>query len=231
MKLLSFDDDNPASENKRFGSVSIEIYADDNLLYKHDKNDRIDLSDSQFNFLLKHLSIGDSCHFVAPSERIANIFKPLKLQETNAKEVSVYIKLRGTYESTLDREMIEHSILNSYLKNSKAKAKRDVYLEVVKLGKGKEIEVGDEITIAYKGFFINGLEFDNISGKTAFTFTYGSQGQVIRGLEIAINAMREGQKSKIIIPSQLAFGEVGSTTLIVPPYTTVIYDLEVVKVN
>ncbi|PJB13827.1 MAG: peptidylprolyl isomerase, partial [Flavobacteriales bacterium CG_4_9_14_3_um_filter_32_8] len=60
---------------------------------------------------------------------------------------------------------------------------------------------------------------------------YGSPDQVIKGLEIAINGMKKGEKSKIIIPSQLAFGEEGSSTQIVPPFTTVIYELEIVNVK
>ena len=43
--------------------------------------------------------------------------------------------------------------------------------------------------------------------------------------------MKEGDKTKIIIPSQLAFGEYGSSTGLIPPFTTVIYNLEIIKVR
>ncbi len=231
MKLLSFEKENLTVESDKFGAVNIEIYDGDNLVFVHNKIDRIDLRETQFNFLIKHLTVGDSCQFMVPTERMVSIFKPLKLKETKAKLLSVYIKLTHVYDVDLDKEMVEQFVLKSYLKKHETKGYGGIYVANIKDGKGKGIEVGDEITIAYKGYFINGLEFDNISGRTAFTFAYGSQGQVIKGLEVAINTMREGQESKIIIPSQLAFGEVGSTTLIVPPFTTVIYDLEVVKVN
>jgi len=231
MKLLSFEEEVLTVENKAFAAVSIEIYDEDKLLFSHQQIDRIELKNNQFDFLIKYLSLGDSCHFMIPAERIINMFKPLILKETNAKQLSVFIKLANIYEDVLDKEMIEQFVLKSYLKEIDVKEQLGVYVGNIKPGYGKEIERGDEITITYKGYFINGLEFDNVSGKTAFTFAYGSQGQVIKGLEIAIKTMREGQESKIIIPSQLAFGEEGSTTLIVPSFTTVIYDLEVVKVN
>lgn len=231
MKLLSFEEDSLTYKSEQFGEVSIDIYDENDLVFNRNKIDRINLKESQFNFLIKYLAVGDSCHFMVPTERLIAVFKPLKLKATKAKYLSVYIKLDNVYNEELDKEMVEQFILKTYLTNTKTKKKGGVYVESINPGKGKEIELGDEITIAYKGYFINGLEFDNIAGKTAFTFAYGSQGQVIKGLEVAIKSMREGQKSKIIIPSQLAFGEVGSTTLIVPPYTTVIYDLEVVKVN
>lgn len=231
MKLLSFEKDILTIEGNNFGAINIEIYDGDNLLFVHNKIDRIDLRENQFHFLIKYLTVGDSCHFMVPTEDVITIFKPLKLKKTNAKQLSVFIKLANVYEIDLDKEMVEQFVLKSYLKKTKAKEQTGIYVESIRAGNGKEIDTGSEITIAYKGYFVNGLEFDNILGKTAFTFTYGSQGQVIKGLEVAIKAMIEGQKSKIIIPSHLAFGEAGSTTLIVPPFTTVIYDLEVVKVN
>jgi FKBP-type peptidyl-prolyl cis-trans isomerase len=168
---------------------------------------------------------------MVPADKIISTFKPFKLKAFNSKQLTVFIKYCNVYDLELDKEMVEQYVLTSYIKKNKAKDLDGIFVENIKTGKGKEIKRGDEITIAYRGCFVNGLEFDNISGKTAFTFTYGSQSQVIKGLEIAINSMREGQKSKIIIPSHLAFGEVGSTTLIVPPFTTVIYDLEIIKVN
>ena len=231
MKLLSFEKDILTIEGNNFGAINIEIYDGDNLLFVHNKIDRIDLRENQFHFLIKYLTVGDSCHFMVPTEDVITIFKPLKLKKTNAKQLSVFIKLANVYEIDLDKEMVEQFVLKSYLKKTEAKEQTGIYVESIRAGNGKGIDRGSEITIAYKGYFVNGLEFDNILGKTAFTFTYGSQGQVIKGLEVAIKAMIEGQKSKIIIPSHLAFGEAGSTTLIVPPFTTVIYDLEVVKVN
>ena len=47
--------------------------------------------------------------------------------------------------------------------------------------------------------------------------------------KIIEDRLKKGEKSKIIIPSQLAFGRVGSSTKIVPPYTTVIYNLEIIN--
>jgi FKBP-type peptidyl-prolyl cis-trans isomerase len=231
MQLLSFEKDNLDIERNNFGAVSIEIYDEENLLFVHNKIDRIDLRDNQFDFLIKYLTVGDSCHFMVPVEQVVNMFKPLKLKETNSKQLSIFVKLVNVYEGDLDKEMKEQFVLKSYLNKSQAKEQTGIYIECIKSGKGRRIEVGDEVTIAYKGYFMNGLEFDNISEETAFRFTYGTQGQVLKRLEIAIKAMREGQKSKIIIPSQLAFGEGGSTTLIVPPFTSVMYDLEIVKVN
>lgn len=231
MKLLAFDEGLELKESDQLIAVNVEIYDNNDLLYFHNKLDPTKLNDNLFDFLTNDMKIGDSTHFMVPTSKLVDLFKPLKLKDSKQDYLSVFVKLDGVVGKNNDVEMLEQQLLNSYLKNNKLKPFKGIYMGVIEEGIGEKIELGDEITIAYRGCFLNGLEFDKISGKTAFTFRYGAQHQVIKGLDIAIKTMREGQKSKIIIPSQLAFGEEGSTTLIVPPYTTVIYDLEIVKVN
>ncbi|MGB0882506.1 MAG: FKBP-type peptidyl-prolyl cis-trans isomerase [Vicingaceae bacterium] len=231
MKLLAFDEGKEVNESDEFVALNIEIYDANELIYFHDKISPISLINNPFNFLINNLKFGDSAHFMVETQKMIDLFKPLKLKESKKEYLSVFVKLDKVVGKMNDVEMLEQQLLKSYLQRNQLKPYKGIYLKTINEGIGEHVKVGDEITIAYKGCFLNGLEFDKIYGKTAFTFRYGAQHQVIKGLEIAIKTMREGQKSKIIIPSQLAFGEEGSTTLIVPPYTSLVYDLEIVKVN
>lgn len=239
MKLLSFDDDNKSFNSTDYAIVSIEIRDAKGVLFKHYKEDPINLENNEVAFLLQYLNEGDSSSFKVSVEKIIDEFKPVKFNETTAEVLDVTIKVHQ-YLSTdellsqklgLDKEMMEQLILTKYLKEFNTKPKQGVFIEELEKGKGDKIKKGDVITIAYRGYFVNRLEFDKIGGKTAFTFTYGTPGQVIKGLDVAINGMKKGEKSKIIIPSQLAFGEEGSTTRVVPPFTTVIYELEIINVK
>jgi len=54
---------------------------------------------------------------------------------------------------------------------------------------------------------------------------------LIDGLDEALGRMYEGEKALVILPSELAFGSFGSAGGIIPPYTTLIYELEVLKVE
>lgn len=54
---------------------------------------------------------------------------------------------------------------------------------------------------------------------------------LIAGLEEALGRMYEHEKALIIVPSNLAFGSYGTADNIVPPYTTLIYEVEVIKVE
>jgi FKBP-type peptidyl-prolyl cis-trans isomerase len=43
--------------------------------------------------------------------------------------------------------------------------------------------------------------------------------------------MCEGEKSLFILPSELGFGNRGSTNSIIPPFTSLIFEVEILKVS
>ncbi|MCQ2374915.1 MAG: FKBP-type peptidyl-prolyl cis-trans isomerase [Salinivirgaceae bacterium] len=97
-------------------------------------------------------------------------------------------------------------------------------------GTGKAVELGDLVTINYEGRFLNGKFFDStIKLNQPFEFVYGTEMQVIAGLDEAIGRMREGERALVILPSELAWGDKGSSTGIVPPFTSVIYEIELIS--
>ena len=239
MKLLSFEEEGKGVNVGDHVVASIEIMGEEGLLYRRYKEDVINLENNKFNFLINYLNEGDSCKFMVSKARIMDEFSPISFNETSSDFLEVTIKIyeyltKGEYLSqreAYDKEMMEQLILTKYLEEVNAKLEHGIYKEQLITGSGKGIEKGDHISINYKGYFVSRLEFDNTYKRNAFTFTYGTPGQVIKGLDIAISGMKKGEKSKIIIPSQLAFGEKGSTTLIVPAFSTVIYELEIVNVK
>jgi FKBP-type peptidyl-prolyl cis-trans isomerase len=239
MKLLSFEESDIDVQREDYAAVSILINDNSNLIFRHYKEDIVSLKNNTFSFLIKHLNEGDSAVFKVSTNQISEGLKVLGHGISKSEVVDVSIKVHNYYSHSeyitskagFDKEMMEQLLLKKYLDDVSAIKINGIYKELLIEGNGADIKIGDEITIAYKGYFINRLEFDEISGATAFTFKYGTPGQVIKGLDIAIKSMREGEKSKIIIPSQLAFGEEGSTTLIVPSFTSVIYELEILKIN
>jgi FKBP-type peptidyl-prolyl cis-trans isomerase FkpA len=102
----------------------------------------------------------------------------------------------------------------------------------IKEGTGRRIAIGDTITVNYEGKFLNGKYFDStVRRNQPFQFVYGSEWQVVKGLEEAIGMMRKGEKSVFIIPSDLAFGNSGSSTGIIPPFTSLIFEVEILAVN
>ena len=107
-----------------------------------------------------------------------------------------------------------------------------LYYFCLKEGTGKKVEKGDTVTVNYEGRFLNGKFFDStIRRKQPFQFVYGTEWQVVPGLEKAIGIMKEGGRSLVILPSELAFGQEGSSTGIIPPFTSLIFEIEIIAIN
>lgn len=104
----------------------------------------------------------------------------------------------------------------------------------VPLGKGvgRSALTGDTVSVQYAGKFLNGKYFDSdTNNKRNFQFVLGTEWQVVKGLETAIHTMKEGERSLFIMPSDLAFGSEGSSTGIIPPYTSVVFEVQLDKVS
>uniref|UniRef100_A0A8C4ZZ30 peptidylprolyl isomerase n=1 Tax=Gadus morhua TaxID=8049 RepID=A0A8C4ZZ30_GADMO len=69
---------------------------------------------------------------------------------------------------------------------------------------------GDVLNMHYTGKLEDGTEFDSsIPRDSPFTFTLGT-GQVIKGWDQGLLGMCEGEKRKLVIPSELGYGDRGT---------------------
>ena len=100
--------------------------------------------------------------------------------------------------------------------------------KVLTNGQGKKPKATDEVVCHYEGFLVDGTVFDSSyqRGEPA-TFRLN---QVITGWTEGLQLMEEGAKYRFFIPYRLGYGENGAGTLI-PPYSTLIFDVELIKVN
>jgi peptidylprolyl isomerase len=64
---------------------------------------------------------------------------------------------------------------------------------------------GDRVRVHYTGSFEDGTVFDSSAGKEPFEFKLG-EGQVIRGFDTGIMGMEVGDKKKITIDPENAYG-------------------------
>lgn len=92
------------------------------------------------------------------------------------------------------------------------------------------INTGDLVTVRLEGRFMDGHVFDEGAAQAPMTFVLGDPDQVIKGVEVAVHLLHRGGKGEFIIPSVLAFGPEGSSSGIVPAWTSVRYTVEVVEV-
>jgi peptidylprolyl isomerase len=96
-------------------------------------------------------------------------------------------------------------------------------------GQGEMAVAGDTVTVHYVGVFPDGKVFDSsLDRNVPITFTLGV-GQVIKGWDEGLVGMREGGRRRLVIPPQLGYGESGYATI--PPNSTLIFDVELIKVE
>lgn len=94
------------------------------------------------------------------------------------------------------------------------------------------VRKGKEVVIHYSGRLLSGKVIDDTRRMNApMRFVVGNDDQIIPGLEMALELMHRGERAEIIIPSWMGFGTKGSAGGVVPPYSTLIFDLEVVELS
>jgi FKBP-type peptidyl-prolyl cis-trans isomerase FklB len=99
--------------------------------------------------------------------------------------------------------------------------------EVLVEGNGKQPKATDRVQCHYEGFLIDGTVFDS-SVQRGEPAVFGLQ-QVIAGWTEGLQLMQEGAKYRFFIPYRLAYGESGAGASI-PPYSALIFDVELIKV-
>ncbi|XP_067682499.1 peptidyl-prolyl cis-trans isomerase FKBP2-like [Haliotis asinina] len=89
---------------------------------------------------------------------------------------------------------------------------------------------GDTLKMHYTGRLEDGTEFDSsLSRNEPFTFTLGA-GQVIKGWDQGLFGMCEGEKRKLVIPSDVGYGDRGAPPKI-PGGATLIFEVDLIKIE
>jgi FKBP-type peptidyl-prolyl cis-trans isomerase len=101
--------------------------------------------------------------------------------------------------------------------------------KVVSSGNGKMPSAQDNVTVHYTGKLLDGTVFDS-SVERNEPASFGVS-QVIPGWTEALQLMKEGDKWVLFIPSELAYGEQGAGGGQIPPNATLIFEVELIKVN
>lgn len=99
--------------------------------------------------------------------------------------------------------------------------------EIITEGNGKKPAETDQVRCHYEGTLIDGTLFDS-SVKRGQPAVFGVN-QVIQGWVEALQLMTEGSKWKLYIPSELGYGANGAGEMI-PPHSTLIFEVELIEV-
>jgi FKBP-type peptidyl-prolyl cis-trans isomerase len=100
--------------------------------------------------------------------------------------------------------------------------------KIIKEGNGKKPAATDTVQVNYRGTLIDGTEFDS-SYKRNAPISFPLNG-VIPGWTEGVQLIKEGGKIELYIPSNLAYGSAGAGGVI-PPDATLIFDIELLKIQ
>ena len=139
----------------------------------------------------------------------------------------VCILLSCSKNDTIFEPQTETDILK-YIEDNNLNATKSssgLYYVINNEGTGKRPTSSSNVTVAYKGYFLNGSIFDQ---SNANGISFGLN-QVIPGWTEGITYFKEGGDGILLVPYQLGYGANGRGTI--PGGAALIFDVKLIRVN
>lgn len=100
-----------------------------------------------------------------------------------------------------------------------------LYYVIDELGEGTQPNASSDVTVAYKGYFLDGSVFDQ-SDASGLTFPLSG---VIAGWTEGIAYFKEGGSGMLLIPAQLGYGTSGRGSI--PGGSVLLFDINLIEVK
>jgi len=104
-------------------------------------------------------------------------------------------------QTKLDRSAIEQYIADNNLTATEHES--GIFYIIETPGTGGSPTLSATVTVRYKGYYLDGVVFDQTPGTETRSFPLGN---LIRGWQIAIPLLEKGGKGLFLIPSALGYG-------------------------
>ena len=105
------------------------------------------------------------------------------------------------------------------------KTSSGLYYIITNSGSGLSPTFNSDVTLGYKGYFLNGTTFDQ---NTNATFNVGG---VVPGFGEAVRLLKPGGSGTFILPSKLGYGNRGSSFGSIKPGDVIVFDINLISIN
>lgn len=224
----------------------------DSLFFSGNRKFRLEQNSEKVSFSqgISMLSEGDSASFIINTEDFflktiqddipgyleGDKFIKIDVRIIDIQSPEEYEKEKQLFlDWVREFRMSEFDIIRQYFSDNEievAPEANGIYFLSHTKGEGPPVTVGKRVSLHYEGKFLNGKFVDSTrEGEEPLDFVYGQEMYLIDGLNYAIGQMNQGGKAVILIPSEQAYGPSGSYKGIIPPFTALIYEVEILKVE
>jgi FKBP-type peptidyl-prolyl cis-trans isomerase len=184
------------------------------------KGDRVNIVISADSFY-KYTINAPLPNYIKPGDSLRFYIKVLDIMNEPEFAAKEYAK---ELEQTREDSIVAAKFISGYQRVKKTHT--GLHYVISNPGTGKQPVAGSKVTVKYRGYLTSGKVFE--SNQQGFTFILGSK-DVIAGWNEGIKLMREGGRFKFIIPPHLAYG--GSGADFIPPFTTIVFDIDLISVE
>lgn len=159
--------------------------------------------------------------------------KDLVIEKNKAKDILLehYAKVkRGQLLAEFEDVKLEgEKFLEENAKNENVTSlPSGLQYSVIKEGTGPKPKPDDVVGVYYQGWLLNGTKFDTHTDGDPVIFGVN---RVIPGWTEALQLMNTGSKWKLFIPYNLAYGTEFRPNSTIVPYSTLIFELELAKIE
>ena len=194
--------------------------------------------------------VGGTMRFVIPSELgfdstgydkyikpYAALIVKMRMNEVmdQAEHDAMQARLEAEQEAEKERLLLlESQLIEEYVKDNGITVEpteTGLYIIPVENGEGEKAKWGDKVSVHY---ILHNLKGDMVESSYDYgepmSFVIG-QGMMIPAIEDALTTMAPGAKVKLLSPSSQAFGEVEIDETLLPPYSPLLIELELVAIE
>jgi FKBP-type peptidyl-prolyl cis-trans isomerase len=246
MKLLVLGDDHQESMNTAYYGLDITLFPDSTgrsqtFLLVHPEELYRYFNQNEVLKEINEMKQNQIMRFIVPGKTVAALYVGDSTAFAARAQVECEVKMEKRFSSSentctyfmhkAQEGMISELDAIKLCQGTTNRTWEDygkVSFSWIRRSEGDSVKAGRDIVVQYNTYWLDGTRKDTL---TAMALNFGKPGQLVQGMQYALSLMKAGERALVYMPSELAFGESGSSTGIIPPRTPIYFDINVLEVK